>query len=265
MRDQDEIYEAATEEPATLGISAEAEGRAAKQPLGQCPSLVPGKVVVHDEPGGMDGAMGTSRPTTDGRAACPHAAVHVEPDYEMLARELTRDGFDSECLAKAIEAEASKRPIDYPTFYTPGWLVELAQKMQGEDKAAKVAEWLHHHYSFCDGLFPIRRANCEKAVIEHCWICGRRFTMEMSGDIHDDGEHVCCAKIRDNGKLIAKCVVYRGKSIAEKMAHETFKAYVGNLSGSGRLSSRGGFLKQALKRTAAAKAVNATAKKGGAA
>ena len=35
MRDQDEIYEAATEEPATLG----------------CPSLVPGTVVVHDEPG----------------------------------------------------------------------------------------------------------------------------------------------------------------------------------------------------------------------
>ena len=34
MRDQDEIYEAATEEPATLG----------------CPSLVPGTVVVHDEP-----------------------------------------------------------------------------------------------------------------------------------------------------------------------------------------------------------------------
>ena len=136
MRDQDEIYEAATEEPATLG----------------CPSLVPGKVVVHDEPGvdndelqrkgeklkacndrsyakmvriaelanecvlktthaeyapgqygqdyrefgktmceirelvgkslserfaqGDDGAMGTSRPTPDGRAACPHAAAN---------------------------------------------------------------------------------------------------------------------------------------------------------------------------------------------
>lgn len=94
MRDQDEIYEAATEEPATLGISAEAEGRAAKQPLGQCPSLV--------------------------------------PDYEMLARELTRDGFDADRLAKAIEAEASKRPIDYPTFYTPGWLSELAKKTQSE-------------------------------------------------------------------------------------------------------------------------------------
>ena len=34
MNDQDEMFEAATEEPATLG----------------CPSLVPGTVVVHDEP-----------------------------------------------------------------------------------------------------------------------------------------------------------------------------------------------------------------------
>ena len=294
MRDEDEIYEAATEEPVTLG----------------CPSLVPGKVVVHDEPGVDNDELqrkGEQLKACNDRSyakmvriaelanECVLKTTHAEyapgqygqdyrefgktmceirelvgksiadvaPDYEMLARELTRDGFDADRLAKAIEAEASKRPIDYPTFYTPGWLAELAKKMQGEHKAAKVAEWLHHHYSFCDGLFPIRRANCEKAVIEHCWICGRRFTMEMSRDIHDDGEHVCCAKIRDNGKLIAKCVVYRGKSIAEKMAHETFKAYVGNLSGSGRLSSRGGFLKQALKRTAAAKAVNATAKKGG--
>ena len=55
MQDQDiineeERHEAATEEPTTLGISAEAEGRAAEQPLGQCPSLGP-KVL----PSGFDG------------------------------------------------------------------------------------------------------------------------------------------------------------------------------------------------------------------
>lgn len=106
-------------------------------------------------------------------------------------------------------------------------------------------------YSFCDGLFPIRRANSEHACTEHCWIGGRRFTMELSQDIHGDGEHVCCAKIHDNGKLVVKCVVYRGKSTAEKCAHGAFKSYIRNLCGSGRFSSRGGFLKQAAFRRAA--------------
>lgn len=47
---EEERHEAATEEPTTVGISAEAEGRAAEQPLGQCPSLVPGAI-----PPGADG------------------------------------------------------------------------------------------------------------------------------------------------------------------------------------------------------------------
>ena len=54
MNDQDEIFEQATETPITIGISAEAEGRAAEQPLGQCPSLVPAKVIAHDEPAADD-------------------------------------------------------------------------------------------------------------------------------------------------------------------------------------------------------------------
>lgn len=106
-------------------------------------------------------------------------------------------------------------------------------------------------YSFCDGLFPIRRANSEHACTEHCWIGGRRFTMELSQDIHGDGEHVCCAKIHDNGKLVVRCVVYRGKAMAEKVAHGAFRSYVRNLSGCNRFSSRGGFLKQAAFRRSA--------------
>ena len=165
MKDQDEIYEAATETPASLG----------------CPSLVPGTVVVHDEPG-VDNAelqrKGASLKASNDRMyakmvriaelanECVLKTTHgeyapgqygqdyrafgkamgeirelvgksiadVAPDYEMLARELTRDCFDADRLAKAIEAEASKRPIDYPTFYTTGWLAELAKKMQGEQQ-----------------------------------------------------------------------------------------------------------------------------------
>ena len=39
-------------------------------------------------------------------------AEEIVLDYEWLARIMTSDHFEPECLAKAIEAEASKRPID---------------------------------------------------------------------------------------------------------------------------------------------------------
>ena len=58
-------------------------------------------------------------------------AEEFVPDYEWLARIVTGDHFEPECLAKAIEAEASKRLIEYPTFYTPGWLCDLAKRLQG--------------------------------------------------------------------------------------------------------------------------------------
>ena len=106
MQDQDiineeERHEAATETP--IGESkSEVEVEERNVPLAHFPSGADGT-----EPGG-------------------------EPDYEMLARELTRDGFDSERLAKAIEALASEKPVDYPTFYTPGWLCEIAKWLQGK-------------------------------------------------------------------------------------------------------------------------------------
>ena len=106
MKDQDiineeERHEAATETP--IGESkSEVEVEERNVPLAHFPSGADGT-----EPGG-------------------------EPDYEMLARELTRDGFDSERLAKAIEALASEKPVDYPTFYTPGWLVDLAKKIEAQ-------------------------------------------------------------------------------------------------------------------------------------
>ena len=200
------------------------------------------------------------------RKLVKESIADVDPDYEMLALQFARKTFDFSKFKEALAAVASMKPTDFPgVYYTPGWLCELAKKLEGDstvpspspatgaDKAAKTAEYMRRKYSFCDGLFPIRRANCEKAVTEHCWIGGRRFTMELTQDIHDDGEHVCCAKIRDNGNLIARLAVYRGKSMAEHMAHATFKAYVKNLSGSNRLSSRGGFLKTAIKRALAAR------------
>ena len=68
------------------------------------------------------------------RKTCKESMVEeCVPDYEWLAKIMTREGFEPECLEKAIEAEASQRPIDYPTFYTPGWLCELAKKLDPQN------------------------------------------------------------------------------------------------------------------------------------
>ena len=65
------------------------------------------------------------------------AAEEICPDYEWLAKIVTGEHFEPECLAKAIEAEASQRPIEYPTFYTPGWLCDLAKWLQGKKDEVK--------------------------------------------------------------------------------------------------------------------------------
>lgn len=159
------------------------------------------------------------------------------------------------CQAELVYDEEIQRKALIDIYETIGKVLKLpadASSVWGEATPEEKQRLFNlRRYSFCDGLFPIRRANSEHACTEHCWIGGRRFTMELSQDIHGDGEHVCCAKIHDNGKLVVKCVVYRGKSMAEKVAHGAFKYYVRNLGGSNRFSSRGGFLKQAAFRRSA--------------
>lgn len=62
------------------------------------------------------------------RLALTGAAIQ---DYDLLANLLTDKDFDHDRLAKAIEdrllARASEKPIDYPTYFTPGWLGEIAK------------------------------------------------------------------------------------------------------------------------------------------
>lgn len=228
MRDQDEIYEAATEEPATLG----------------CPSLVPGKVVVHDEPG-VDNAELQRK--GEQLKACN------DRSYAKMVRiaELA-----NECVLKTTHAEYAPGQYgqDYREFgKTMCEIRDLVGKSlsepfaQGEaagaDKAAKQAKYNRDHFSFCDGLFPIRFTNTEDGQMASCWINGRRFTLDLDNNERDDGGHDCAAIIRDNGKVVATIETQRGKSISGKLAFAAFKAYVMNLSGSGKFSSRGGFLK----------------------
>ena len=124
---------------------------------------------------------------------------------------------------------------------------------QQQDKDAQQAEYFRKHYSFCDGLFPIRVANTEDGAMASCWINGRRFTLDLDSNERDDGGYDCAAIIKDNGKVVATIETQKGKSASWKVAYAAFKAYVRNLSGAGKYRSRGGFLKQNAKRVAEAK------------
>ena len=248
MRDQDEIYEAATEEPATLG----------------CPSLVPGAVVVHDEPG-VDNAE-LQRKGAKLKACNDRSYAKMVRIAELA----------NECVLKTTHSEYAPGQYgqDYRTFgkvmceirglVGPGVLERLAALApkdkpvdptapEMDDKAAKQKEYFRKHFSFCDGLFPIRFTNTEDGQMASCWINGRHFTLDIDNNERDDGGNDCAANIRDNGKVVITIETQRGKSISGKVAYGAFKEYVRNLSGSGRCSSRGGFLKQAAKRAMAAK------------
>ena len=59
----------------------------------------------------------------------------VDPDYEMLALQFARDSFDFAKFQEAMAAVASMKQDDFPgTYYTPGWLVELAKKLEACEK-----------------------------------------------------------------------------------------------------------------------------------
>ena len=154
---EDEIHEAATEEPVTVG----------------CPSLVPPRIIPHDEP-----------------------------------------------AAEVPRTEAEK---------------------QGTCSC----------FSLGNGAFPIRRANTEEGTMEHVWIDGRRFTAEtVITDKVDGVTKQCEFTIRDNGQIKIVARYYGGKSNANKIAHKALKTYIKQLTGASKFHSRGGFLKQALKRLA---------------
>lgn len=206
---------------------------------------------------------------TFGKAICEIRSICKKdlsgdfPDYEWMAGMMMSEHFEPERLAQEIEALASEKPVDYPTFYTPGWLCDLAKKLgpkvfpsgadgtapaEDDDKAKRQAEYFRRKYSFCDGLFPIRYTNTEDGVMASCWITGRRFTMDLDNNERDDGGHDCAAVIKDNGKVVATIETQRGKSVSARVCFAAFKAYVMDLSGSGKFRSRGGYLKQAFRR-----------------
>ena len=99
------------------------------------------------------------------RKVVKESVFDVDPDYEMLARQFARPFFDADKLAKAIEALASEQPIDYPTFYTPGWLVDLAKKIEAEGKVKVEGEGEQRNVPLAH--FPSGADGTEPAAIEH--------------------------------------------------------------------------------------------------
>ena len=238
MKDQDEIYEAATETPAFLG----------------CPAHMPKTL-----PGGFDG---TEPDGTQGGEGVPPAHVSEENRKKLEDSYLSMRGRLEKIADLALAADAkcgvsgrigqnwmtcTKAIAEIRRICGP----DLVEKAQVDDKAAKRAEYFRKHYSFCDGLFPIHFTNTEDGQMASCRIGSRRFTFDMDSVDRGDGTFDCAAVIKDNGKVVATIETSKGKSISGKVVFAAFKAYVKRLGGSNAYKSHGGFLKQAVKRRAA--------------
>ena len=166
-------------------------------------------------------------------------------DDEQIQRQGLADIYDA--IASVLHLNHRAAPVDLgPKVFPSG--ADGTAPAEDDDKAKRQAEYFRRKYSFCDGLFPIRYTNTEDGVMASCWITGRRFTLDLDNNERDDGGHDCAAVIKDNGKVVATIETQRGKSVSAKVCFAAFKAYVMNLSGSGKFSSRGGYLKQAFKR-----------------
>ena len=259
MNDQDQIneeerQEAATETPALLG----------------CPQHMPTHL-----PGGFDGVepVKKSKSEVEVEELKKRGAKLKACNDRSYAKMVRIAELAKECVLKTTHSEYAPGQYgqDYRTFgkvmceirglVGPGVLERLAalapkdkplDQTAPEMKAAKQKEYFRKHFSFCDGLFPIRFTNTEDGQMASCWINGRHFTLDIDNNERDDGGNDCAANIRDNGKVVITIETQRGKSISGKVAYGAFKEYVRNLSGSGKYSSRGGFLKQAAKRAKSA-------------
>lgn len=120
----------------------------------------------------------------------------------------------------------------------------------GEDKkAAKHAAYNRRTWTFCDGLFPIIYVDTPEGFMATCKINGRTFKESVTQEDGVDGKcwtgyiydkNVCVCMIGSMGK---------GKTATKLMTHAAFRAYIKQLSGSGKkYSHRKGFLRQNVER-----------------
>ena len=227
MKDQDEIYEAATEEPVTVG----------------CPSLG-----MKTLPGGFDGVESGQDARSTGKAkleksylsmrerlekitdlalaadakcgtcdkvgqnwmTCSKAIAEIRklvkesiadaaPDYEMLALQFARNSFDFAKFQEALAAVASMKQVDFPgVYYTPGWLVELAKKLDGANRQDARSTKM-------DPLTPEEQSDIDRALArEKRIIRWRCYPTKID---------ICAmGKTKQNGKVYEVRIVKRGES-----------------------------------------------------
>ena len=120
-----------------------------------------------------------------------------------------------------------------------------------DEKAAKHAAYNRRTWTFCDGLFPIIYVDTPEGFMATCKINGRTFKESVTQEDGVDGKcwtgyiydkNVCVCMIGSMGK---------GKNATKMMTHAAFRAYIKQLSGSGKYKSRSRFLRQSVERAKA--------------
>ena len=126
-----------------------------------------------------------------------------------------------------------------------------------DEKAAKHAAYNRRTWTFCDGLFPIIYVDTPEGFMATCKINGRTFKESVTQEDGVDGKcwtgyiydkNVCVCMIGSMGK---------GKNATKMMTHAAFRAYIKQLSGSGKYNSRSRFLRQSVEWAKAAAEVDA--------
>ena len=171
------------------------------------------------------------------------AFIKGDEDYALTAfKEI------SETINAAIDGAAGVRALPGCPSLMPAKVIPHDEPAADVPRTEEEKQGTCSCFSLGNGAFPIRRANTEAGTMEHVWIDGRRFTMEVVVVNNAEDTKECVFTIRDNGKIKISGHFHGGKAIAEKVAHAALKEYITNLSGNGKHKSRGGFLEQALKR-----------------
>ena len=259
MKDQDEMFEAATELPAAKLLDCNERSRAR---IAEIAHLANECLLNTNHPTGYDqGQYGKDYRTygkamSEIRKLVKESIADVDPDYEMLALQFARKTFDFSKFNEALAAVASMKPTDFPgVYYTPDWLARF-DKEQLENKGQ--AAYNRRTWTFCDGLFPIIYVDTPEGFMATCKINGRTFKESVTQEDGVDGKcwtgyiydkNVCVCMIGSMGK---------GKTATKLMTHAAFRAYIKQLSGTGKkYHRRKGFLRQSVERAnAAAKVEN---------
>ena len=160
--------------------------------------------------------MTCSKAIAEIRKLVRESVADAAPDYEMLALQFARNSFDFAKFQEALAAVASMKAEDFPgVYYTPGWLCELAKKLDPTcgtgvspvhaGGAADGANGQDARSTKMDPLTPEEQSDIDRALAREKRI--------IHWKLYPTKIDICAmGKTKQNGKVYEVRIVKRGES-----------------------------------------------------